>query len=57
MTNNLSIKIYVNKIKHRITFKSKRGYYLKLLIYEIPKLLKSTEGKKAQDIDGKNVLY
>ena len=30
-TNKLSIKIYVNKIENRITFKIKTGYYLELL--------------------------
>ena len=29
ITNNPSIKIYVNKIENRITFKIKTGYYLK----------------------------
>ena len=28
------IRIYVNKIKNRITFKTKSGYYLKLLTTE-----------------------
>ena len=30
--NNPSVKIYVNKVKNRITFKIKTGYYLELLI-------------------------
>ena len=29
--DNTSIRIYVNKIKNRITFKIKNGYYLELL--------------------------
>ena len=44
-TDNLSIRIYVNKIKNRMTFKIKTGYYLKLLTPEKMKLLGSTENK------------
>ena len=44
-TDNPSIRIYVNKIENRITFKSKNGYYLKLLTTETMKLLASTESK------------
>ena len=29
--DNPSIKIYVNKIENRVTFKIKKGYYLELL--------------------------
>ena len=29
-TDNLSIRIYVNKIENRMTFKIKTGYYLEL---------------------------
>ena len=32
--NNTSIRIYVNKIENRITFKIKTAYYLKLLMLE-----------------------
>ena len=41
--DNLSVSIYVNKIRNRITFKIKTGYYLELLTPEIMKLLRSTE--------------
>ena len=34
-----SIKIYVNKIENRVTFKIKKGYYLELLTPETMKLL------------------
>ena len=37
--DNPSIRIYVNKIENRITFKIKTGYYLKLLTPETMKLL------------------
>ena len=36
---NPSIRIYVNKIENRITFKIKSGYYLELLTPETMKLL------------------
>ena len=43
--SNPSIKIYVNKIKNRITFKIKTGYYLELLTPKTMKLLGSTKSK------------
>ena len=43
--DNPSIRIYVNKIENRITFKIKNGYYLELLTPETMKLLGSTESK------------
>ena len=43
--DNISIRLYVNKIENRITFKIKTGYYLKLLTPETMKLLGSTENK------------
>ena len=43
LSGNLPIRIYVNKIENRITFKSEREYYLKLLIPETLKLLVSTK--------------
>ena len=41
--------IYVNKIENRITFKSKRRYYLELLTAEMMKLLGSTKNKITKD--------
>ena len=38
-----SVKIYVNKIENRFTFKIKNGYSLELLTPETMKLLESTE--------------
>ena len=35
VTDNPLIRIYVNKIENRITFKFKTGYYLELLKPEI----------------------
>ena len=37
--DNTSIRIYVNKIENRISFKIKTGYYLELLTSETMKLL------------------
>ena len=42
-TVNPSIRIYINKIENRITFKVKSGYYLEILTPETMKLLGSTE--------------
>ena len=38
--------MYVNEIENRITFKIKRGYYLKFLTPEMMKLLGSHEKNK-----------
>ena len=38
-TDNPPIRIYINKIENRITFKIKTGYYLELLTPETKKLL------------------
>ena len=55
--DNPSIRIYVNKIESRITFKIKNGYYLELLTPEIMKLLGSTESKITKDKNGENVPH
>ena len=55
--DNPSIRIYVNKIENRITFKIKTGYYLKLLTPETMKLLGSTERKITKDKNGENVPH
>ena len=47
--HNPSIRIYVNKIENRITFKIKTGYYLELLSLETMKLLGSTKSKMTKD--------
>ena len=43
--DNPLIRIYVNKIQNRITFKIKNGYYLELLTPETMKLLGNSESK------------
>ena len=55
--DNPSIIIYVNKIKNRITFRIKNGYYLELLTPETMKLLGSTESKTTKDKNGENVPH
>ena len=47
--DNPSIRIYINKIENRITFKIKTGYYLELLTPETMELLGSTENKITKD--------
>ena len=55
--DNPSVKIYVNKIENRITFKIKNGYSLELLTPETMKLLGSTENKIIKDKNGENVPH
>ena len=52
-----SVKIYVNKIENRITFKIKNGYSLELLTPETMKLLGSTKNKITKDKNGENVPH
>ena len=51
-TDSPSIRIYVNKIENRVTFKIKTGYYLKFLTPETMKLLKSIKNKTNKNING-----
>ena len=55
--DNPSIRIYVNKIENRITFKAKKGYYLEFLTPETVKLLGSTESKITKDKNCENVRH
>ena len=55
--NNPSIKIYVNEIANRATFKIKNGYYIEILAPETMKLLGSTESKITKDKNGENVPH
>ena len=57
VTDNPPVKIYVNKIEIRITFKIKTGCYLELLMLETMKLLESTKNKITKDESGKNVPH
>ena len=51
------MKIYVNKVEYRITFKIKTVYYLELLTPETMKLLGSTKSKITKDQNGENVPH
>ena len=55
--DNPSIRICVNKIENRITFKIQAGYYFELLTPETMKLLGSTESKITKDKHGENVPH
>ena len=54
MTDNPPIRIYVNKIENKTTFRITTGYYLQPLIHETMKLLETTK-KIAKDQNGENV--
>ena len=55
--DNPSIRMYINRIENRITFKIKNGYYLELLTPETMKLLGSTESKITKDKNGENITH
>ena len=54
MTDNPPIRIYVNKIENKTTFRITTGYYLQPLIHETMKLVETTK-KIAKDQNGENV--
>ena len=53
--DNPPIRIYINRIENRISFKIKSRYYLELLTPETIKLLGSNEYKITKDKNGENV--
>ena len=55
--NNQSVRIYVNKIESRITFKTKIGHSLELLTPETIKLLGRAENKITNDKIVENVPH
>ena len=55
--DNPSIRMYINRIESRISFKIKNGYYLELLTPETMKLVGSTESKITKDKNGENVPH
>ena len=57
VTDNPSIRIYINKIENRIKFKIKTGYYLELLTLETMESLGSTTSKITKDENGENVPH
>ena len=56
-TGKPSVKIYVNKIESRVTFRIKDGYSLELLTPEIMNLLGSSKIRITKDKDGENVPH
>ena len=48
-TDNPPIRIYVNKIENRITFRIKRGWHMELSTPEMMKLLGITKRKLNKD--------
>ena len=57
LTDNHPVKIYVNKIENRITFRIETGYYLQPLRPEAMKLLESTKNIINKDENGENVPH
>ena len=57
VTDNPSIRIYVNKIKNRITFRIKTGYFLELFMSETMKLLASIKSKITKNENDENVPH
>ena len=55
--DNTSIRICVNKIENKITFKIKNEYSLELLTAETIKLLGSTKNEIVKDKNGANLLH
>ena len=46
-TDSPPVRIYVNEVESRITFKMKRGFYLEFLTPETMKLLEGTKNKRS----------
>ena len=55
-SDNPGIRIYVCKTEKRITLKIRTGCYLKLLMSERIKLIRSTTRKITKDQNSKNVI-
>ena len=55
--NNPPVKIYINNIENRATFKIKTGCYLELLMPETMNLLGSTENKVTKDKHSETVPH
>ena len=57
MTDNPSIRKYINKIENRFTFETNTRNYLERLTSEIIKLLGNTKNKITKDSNGENVPH
>ena len=51
------IRIYVNVIENRITFRIKSGYYRELSTSETMNLLERTENEITKDKNGENIPH
>ena len=51
------MRMYLNKIENRITFKVKTEFHLELLTPETMKLIGSTENKTNKDKNGETVPH
>ena len=56
-TDKPSVKICVNKVENRVTFKIKNGYSFELLTPETKELPGSTENKITKEKNGENVPH
>ena len=54
MRKKVRIRIYINRMEHRATFKIKTGYYLEFLTHETMKLLETTKSKITKNENGQN---
>ena len=54
-TDDSSIRVYINKIENKITFKIITGYYLERLTPEVMKLFGSTKSRITKDENGEIV--
>ena len=57
VTDNHQIRIYLNRIENRMTFRVKRGYYLELLMSETMKLRGSTDKNIDKDKNSENLPH
>ena len=55
--DNNSLRIYVNEIENRTTFRIKTGYHFELLTPESMKLVGSAKNKITKDKNGENVSH
>ena len=57
VTDNPSVRIYINKIENRITFEINTGCYFELLTPETVKLPGSTKSKITKDKNSENLPH
>ena len=53
----IRIRIYLNEIVNRVTFKIKKRYYFELLTIKVTKLFGSTENRITKNKNSKNLLH